>query len=559
MAKTDSFSLNQPQTTSGYLSSWRLATVIGSLCLGIFLFGLDINIIGVAIPHITTEFKSLYDVAWYGSAYMLTITAFQPLFGNLYKYFNAKIVYLISLFTFEVGSAICAAAPVSSVLIFGRALLGLGAAGLLQGALAIIGQVVTVDKVPLYQGIVVSSMAISVCFGPVIGGALTEYASWRWCFWINVPAGVFVILVVLIFVPLGRSSNKVNGALPLREKLRHMDLPGLVLFLGTICCLLLVLTWGGQTYAWKDSKIIGLFIGFGLLLICFCFWLVRQGDVAIIPLRVLKKRSIYVGSVALLGYGILSVVYGYYLPILFQSAQGASTTESGLRYIALVGPQIVALVIVGGFVSTWGYYVPYMIAGGIVCSVGAGLLTTVGLTTPTVKWAAYLVLTGLGLGMAAQLPYTALQAVLEPGDVATGNAIAVFSFHLAGAIGTAIGQNLLISGLYHAVPRYTNAVSPAEVIQAGATGLSTVATSPEVLYALRSAYRDAVRWTIILGLAGICMTIPAACAMEWVNIKKVAEARLRAQESEVTVVGDSHETSDGSEIKLNQTFEDVHT
>lgn len=85
----------------GQLTSWRLIAVIGSLYLGVFLFGLDVTIVSVAIPHITTEFESLPDVAWYGSAYMLTLTAFQPLFGNLYKYFNAKIVYVTSLAVFE--------------------------------------------------------------------------------------------------------------------------------------------------------------------------------------------------------------------------------------------------------------------------------------------------------------------------------------------------------------------------------------------------------------------------------------------------------------------------
>ncbi|GAW25755.1 putative HC-toxin efflux carrier TOXA [Rosellinia necatrix] len=168
-----------PQLEDSRLLGWRLAVVIASLCLGIFLFGLDVNIIGVAIPRITTFFNSLPDVAWYGSAYLLALTAFQPMFGNLYKYFNAKVVYLVSLIIFEVGSVICAAAPTSPALIFGRAFLGLGAAGLLQGALAIIGHVVPIEKIPLFQGIVISSLAISVTVGPVIGGALTEYVSWR--------------------------------------------------------------------------------------------------------------------------------------------------------------------------------------------------------------------------------------------------------------------------------------------------------------------------------------------------------------------------------------------
>ncbi|KJZ70909.1 hypothetical protein HIM_09702 [Hirsutella minnesotensis 3608] len=523
-----------PASKSRQTPKWRLSTVTGALCLGTFLFGLDVNIIGVAIPFITTQFESLSDVSWYGSAYMLTLTAFQPLFGNLYKYFNAKTIYLASLTLFEVGSIISATANVSNTLIVGRAILGLGAAGLLQGALAIIGLLVPIDQVPLYIGIVVSSMVLSVCCGPVIGGALTQYVNWQWCFWINVPAGFVVLVLVFIFVNIDQSSDKSNQALPLRDKFHRMDIPGLVLFLGAVCCLLLALTWGGQTYPWRDSRIIGLFIGFGLLTACFCYWLVRQGDFAIIPLRVLKIRSIYMGSITLVGYGILSVVYGYYLPILFQSVQGVTTTESGVRYIALVGPQIFTVVVAGAIVTTWGHYVPYMIAGGVISSIGAGLLTTVDPDTRTVAWAGYLVMTGIGLGMAAQLPYTALQAVLDPKDVATGNAIAVFSFHLAGAIGLAIGQVLLLDGLITSVPQRTQAVTPAQVIQAGATGLEAIASSPGVLNALRWAYSDAVRRTIVLGLAGSCITVPAACAMDWLNIKRVAEERRLANDSEAS-------------------------
>ncbi|KAI0843826.1 major facilitator superfamily domain-containing protein [Daldinia vernicosa] len=512
------------------LQSTRLFAIIGGLCLGTFLFGLDLNIIGVAIPPITTEFRSLADVAWYGSAYMLTLTAFQPLFGNLNKFFNPKVVYMISLSIFEVGSIVSAAAPRSDVLIVGRAILGLGAAGLLQGALAIIGLVVAVDKVPLYIGIVVSSMALSVCCGPVIGGALTEFVGWRWCFWINVPAGACVLIIIFFFVNISEPSlNQTTRNLSVYEKIQHMDFLGLILFLGSICCLLLVLTWGGQVYPWNNGRIIGLFVVFGVLTIGLIFWLVKRGDLALIPLRVLRNRTIYMGSITLVGYGITSVVYGYYLPILFQSVQGVSTTESGIRYIALVGPQIFAIVVTGALVSRWGYYV----SGGTLCCIGSGLLTTVDLTTPTIEWAAYLVIIGLGLGMAAQIPYTALQAVLEPEDVATGNAIAVFSFHLAGAIGTAIGQTLLIDGLNIAVPHYTSGlVSPAAVIQAGATGLTAVAPGDmQLLQDLRWAYGAAVRRTIILGLAGACLTVPASCGMEWLNIKRIAEERERRAES----------------------------
>lgn len=120
-----------------------------------------------------------------------------------------------------------------------------------------------------------------------------------------------VIIIVLLFVPLGQPSKEATQSLPLREKLRHMDAPGLVLFLGAITCILLALTWGGSTYQWNDQRIIGLFVGFGALLILFCYWLVRQGELALIPVRVLKKRSVYVGATTLIGFGIISVVVSF--------------------------------------------------------------------------------------------------------------------------------------------------------------------------------------------------------------------------------------------------------
>ena len=191
------------KSSSGiYLHGWALGMIITSLTLGIFLIALDTTIIGVAVPKITSDFQNLNDIAWFGSAYLLTVTAFQPSFGTLYKFFNAKLVYIGSVVIFEgilhgqsvtnlailtlkysVGSIICAAAPSSTVFIIGRAISGLGAAGIYQGALGIISYTVVLEQRPLYFGVVVSSFAISACIGPVIGGALTDRATWRWCFW----------------------------------------------------------------------------------------------------------------------------------------------------------------------------------------------------------------------------------------------------------------------------------------------------------------------------------------------------------------------------------------
>lgn len=116
------------------------------------------------------------------------------------------------------------------------------------------------------------------------------------------------MLVVFLFVPLANKIDNATKRLSIRQKIACIDTVGTVLFLGTCCSLLLALTWGGQKYAWKDSKIIGLFLGFGLILICFCIWNWKQGERALIPIRVLRKRSICMGALVLFSYGLVMYV-----------------------------------------------------------------------------------------------------------------------------------------------------------------------------------------------------------------------------------------------------------
>ncbi|KAA8569041.1 hypothetical protein EYC84_000714 [Monilinia fructicola] len=522
--------LESSESDSLFLHSWRLAAVIGSLCLGIFLLALDMNIIAVAIPRITSDFHALDDVAWYGSAYLLTVTAFQPLFGNLYKYFDPKIVYMGSIALFELGSILCAAAPSSSVLIGGRSVLGLGAAGIYQGSLAIVNFVVELEKRPMYQGIVISSFAISVCIGPVLGGVFTDKVNWRWCFWINVPMGAVVLVFIMFFFRISGTKNS-NRSLNLSTKLRRMDVFGVLLFLGAIYCLLLALQWGGQTMPWRSSKVIGLFVGFGLLIISFAALQWKRGEHATIPLRILRQRSIFMGSIFLMLFGMMSFVYAYYLPIYFQSIQGVTAIESGTRFIAIVLPQIIGLSLTGAVVTKWGYYVPYMILGTMIAMVGAGLLTTIDTSTSTVRWAAYMVINGWGTGMAQQLPYTALQIVLSEEDAPTGNAIAVFMYQIGSSVSVSIAQSLFLSRLQTSVPAHTSAVSAEAVIKVGATGLQDLAGGSSILLsALREAYTVAIRDAMYYALAAASLSLPFACGMQWFNLKKVAEERRKEKE-----------------------------
>ena len=194
IAALDTFT-EEPQ----YPSGMKLAIITTALCFSVFLIALDNTIIATAIPKITDHFNQLNDVGWYGSAYLLTTCAFQLMFGKFYTFFSIKWVYLTAIAIFEIGSAVCGAAPSSTALILGRAVAGLGTAGIFSGALIIIAHTVPLQKRPMYTGMIGAMYGVASVAGPLLGGVFTDHVTWRWCFYINLPIGAVTFLGILIF------------------------------------------------------------------------------------------------------------------------------------------------------------------------------------------------------------------------------------------------------------------------------------------------------------------------------------------------------------------------
>ncbi|KUL90136.1 hypothetical protein ZTR_02026 [Talaromyces verruculosus] len=488
---------NNDDDESQYPRGLKVLILTIGLCLGMLVVALDNTVI----------------------AYLLTNCALQPTFGKIYTLFNVKWTYITALLIFELGSILCAAAKSSTMLIVGRAVAGAGAAALFSGAMNIIGSSVPLRKRPVYIGILGSMFGIASVVGPIIGGAFTEYVTWRWCFWINLPIGGLTVATVAVFFS---SPVRKTPKQPLLQKLRGLDAVGAALLISAVICLLLALQWGGTTYNWNNSKVFGCLIGFGLMIIAFAVLQLYLGDGGTIPPRILKQRTVW--SVCffefVLGLGLYTLIY--YLPFYFQAVRLVSAESSGIRMIPLLISITVASIVSGSVTTVTGHYVPFLWLSAALFTIAAGLCYTLDVNSYAGKWIGYQLLAGIGCGLSLQVPFIATQVVLAPIDQPIGNSLVVFFTSLGGALAVSIANSIFTNALANELRRrISDGALVARIIQAGATGVK--ATTPSnLLGEVLESYNYAVTRAFILAIAAGGITFIVSLFTEWkqLDIKK---------------------------------------
>ncbi|KAF6806037.1 MFS multidrug transporter [Colletotrichum sojae] len=515
-----------PQTPK-YLSGTKLFVVMTCVAVVCWLLFLDSSIIVTAIPAITDEFHSLGDIGWYGSAYHLANAALQPLTGKVYRYFSTKACsnpvhrqgvqhglrrqwsFFTFLVIFELGSLICGAAPNSTILIVGRVVTGMGSAGILSGGLTIIAGSVPLDKRP-----VANSGSV---FGPVLGGVITQYSTWRWAFYINLPIGGLA-LPLLAWSDIPDQVHKPSPMAVLPRLHQYLDFIGFVLCAGSAVLLLMALELGGNEYPFSSPIIIGMFCGSGVALVAFLTWNYRKGDNALIPPSMFEKRPVWCAgatNVTMVGSAMVQI---YLLPLYFQAVQGATPSQSGVNVLPSIISQLAGAFGGGILVGKLGYYLPWAVGGTAATIIASGLFTTLTTTTPIAQWVGFQILTGLGRGVVLQLPTIAVQANLPPEQISVGISFITFSQFMGSAVALAIGNAIFVSALKQELPQFAPNVDPAVVIEAGATGFRKAVAQndlPGVLLAYVTSIDREFYLSLGLAIASFCF----AWGLGWKDIR----------------------------------------
>jgi EmrB/QacA subfamily drug resistance transporter len=369
------------------------------------------------------------------AAYLLTSAISMPLYGKISDLFGRKLVLQSAIVVFLIGSALCGAAHTMTQLIIFRGLQGIGGGGLMSLSLAVVGDIVSPRERGRYSGYFGAVFGLSSILGPLIGGFFTDHLTWRWVFYVNLPIGIVALMAI--------------GArlhLPVRKFHHKMDYLGAVLLAGAVTCLLLPTIWGGTTYPWLSSQILGIF-GAGLVLTLLFLLCESKAKEPIIPLRLFKNEIFNISVLLSFVSGIAMFAAIIYLPVYQQIVRGYSATKSGLFLLPLMVGLIIASIGSGRIISHIGRYKMFPIIGTLITILGLWLFSHISLTTSADMLALWMVILGFGIGMYMQVTTLAIQNSIDRSDMGTGTSLASFFRSLGSAFGAAVFGSILISRL----------------------------------------------------------------------------------------------------------------
>ncbi|CAN5195093.1 MDR family MFS transporter [soil metagenome] len=462
--------------------------IFGALMASMFMSSLDQSIVGTALPTIVGDLNGVAHQGWVVTAYIMAIAIVMPLYGKFGDLWGRRWPFLVAIGLFTLASAGAGFANTLGELVLWRGIQGLGGGGLMILSQAIIADIVSAKERGKYMGPMGALFGISSVIGPLLGGAFTEHANWRWCFWINIPIGIaaFAVAWFALKLPSHRSGKK-------------LDVAGIVLLVVATSGLILTTSWqsisGTRGYDWTDGRLVALVAG--TVIAALAFVLVEQRAAEpLLPLHLFKNPTFAIAtSVGLIiGMGMFAALA--FLPTFLQMSTGASVTGSGFLMLPMMAGVMLTAIGSGIAITKTGRYRMYPIVGMALATGGLMWLTQLQGGMSMVLFSAMIFVLGLGLGLVMQTIVLAVQNSVDPHEIGTATSANNFFREIGAAVGVALFSTIFTGRL---TDRLTDVFAsvPGAVAGAGSGGASLtpaiVAAMPEPLHSgVIAAYTGAL-------------------------------------------------------------------
>ncbi len=417
------------------LTHVEVRSIVIGLMMAMFLAALDQTIVATAMPTIGRELGDAENLPWIVTAYLLAATAVTPLYGKLSDIHGRRIMLLLAIAAFVIGSVACALAPGMVTLALARGLQGVGGGGLISLAQTIIGDIMSPRERARYQAYIATVFVASSIAGPLLGGFLAQHFGWPLIFWINLPIGIAAFVM----------TNGKLKLLPRHERPHQLDYWGAAALVVASTTLLLALSWGGVRYSWASAEVTGLIATSAVVWGLFFLRLMRAPE-PLIPLAVLGNPVVYYATFAACFAMGTFIGLSIYVPIFFEGVLGFTASQSGLALLPLMLGTVTGATLSG---RSMMYVKNYKLIPLIMMSLGVAscaVLAAFGRTIPFWAIEVLFLLISLGLGTILPLSTIVIQNAVPLHQLGTATASMNFFRSLGGALIVAAFGTIVLGG-----------------------------------------------------------------------------------------------------------------